>query len=120
MNPIKFKSQCGNEYDIIFVKETYNNNGRLYIGCWYYDEECGGYLPYCDVTVNLLVYLPDGNYGFLDVNNGDQKLFELMARKNFFKETDICGHSGRCTYPAVEFTEEFLNMIETDENNTEV
>ena len=112
MNPIKFKSQWGNEYDIIFVKETYNNNGRLYVGCWYYDEECGGYLPYCDVTVNLVRRgVLTENYGFIDINNADPDLIKLMYSKGWINPNGVVAEDG---YPMVEFSEEFLKMLDTD------
>lgn len=114
MKPIKFKSQWGKEYNIIFTKNTYANNGRLYVGCWCEDEEYGGYEPYCDVTVNLIDRLPEGNYGFLDTNNGDPRLFNLMSENGWIEETGNVGFSGFCVYPMVEFSEDFLNDLETN------
>lgn len=114
MKPITFKSQWGDEYKIVFYKDNYYDNNRLYIGCMCEDKEYGGYEPYCDVTVNLAQNMPDGNYGFLDTNNGDPKLFELMFNKGWIKDTGMIGFSGWCTYPLVKFSDEFIKMIETN------
>ena len=112
MKPIKFMSQWGTEYDVTFVKKTYANNQRLYVGCLYEDKEYGGYEPYCDVTVNLPDQsLPQGNYAFLDTNNGDSKLFELMQKKGWIKNTGFIGCSGFCRYPIVRFSDKFIEMI---------
>ena len=111
--PIKFKSQWGTEYDVIFTKNSYANNGRLYVGCYCEDKEYGGYEPYCDVTVNLINNsLPKGNYGFLDTNNGDPKLFAIMEEKGYMEYIEgRYGFSGWCTYPVVKFSDEFIEMI---------
>lgn len=114
MKPIKFKSQWGNTYNIIFAKYNYANNGRLYIGCMCEDKEYGGFEPYCDVTVNLNDKMPEGNYGFLDTNNGDPNLFNLMYEKGWIEDTGNFGFSGFCIYPLVKFTDEFMKMIETN------
>lgn len=107
----EFKSQWGTEYNVCFHKDAYANNNRIYIGCACEDKEYGGFEPYCDVTVNLESYVPEGNYGFLDVNNGDPNLFKLMREKGWIKDTYKLGFSGFCSYPLVEFSEEFLNKI---------
>lgn len=111
--PIKFKSQWGEEYNIIFRKDTYKNNGRLYVGCLCEDKEYGGYKPYHRaVTVNIEFPLPEGNYAFLDTNKGDKKLFKLMFKKGYMEEIEgLMGFSGFCTYPVVKFSDEFLEMI---------
>ena len=114
MKPVKFKSQWGNEYDVIFVKSSYRNNNRIYIGCYCEDKECGGYEPYCDVTVNIASDMPEGNYGYLDTNNADRNLIGLMFENKWIENTGRVGFSGYCTYPLVKFTDEFLNMIETE------
>lgn len=109
---IKFKSQWGDEYNIYFYKDNYADNGRLFIGCMCEDEEYGGFEPYCDVTVNLPYYsTPDGNYGYLDTNNGDRSLFQMMKEKGWIEHTKIFGVSGFCEYPLVKFTDEFMEMI---------
>lgn len=110
--PIKFMSQWGEEYNVIFTKDTYVNNGRLYVGCLCEDKEYGGYEPYCDVTVNIDGYLPEGNCAFLDTNNGDPKLFAMMEEKGYMEYVDgWYGSSGWCFYPVVRFSNEFLEMI---------
>lgn len=111
MKPIKFKSQWGKVYNIIFCKSRYANNKRLYIGCLC-EEEYGEYEPYCDVTVNLAQRIPDGNYGFLDTNNADPMLLNLMYAKGWIEDTEMSGFSGFCIYPLVKFTDEFLEMIQ--------
>lgn len=115
MEPIKFKSQWGDEYKVIFYKDNYVDNNRLYIGCMCEDEEYGGYEPYCDITVNLAQYMPNGNFGFLDTNNGDPNLFNLMSERGWVEDTGIMGTSGFCIYPLVKFSDEFLAMIEREE-----
>lgn len=110
---IKFKSQWGDEYNIKFYKANYSNNGRLYIGCMCEDKEYGGFEPYCDVTVNLPQYtLAKGNYGFLDTNNGDPKLFAFMRENDWIVDMDEFGVSGFCTYPLVKFTDKFMEIVE--------
>jgi hypothetical protein len=107
----RFKSQWGTEYNVFFFKSNYMDNNRIYVGCMCENEEYGGYEPYCDVTVNLDQKMPKGNYGFLDTNNGDRNLFNLMYGNGWIKDTGMFGFSGFCMYPLVEFTEKFLNEI---------
>ena len=110
--PIKFMSQWGEEYNIIFVKDNYANNNRIYVGCMCEDEEYGGYEPYCSVTVNIDFPLPEGNFAFLDTNNGDRNLFKLMFDKGYMEEIEgLMGFSGFCAYPVVKFSDEFIEMI---------
>lgn len=116
MKPIKFKSQWGKEYNVIFYKDSYANNGRLYVGCLCEDEEYGGYEPYCNVTVNLEQKMPNGNFGFLDTNNGDPNLFNLMFENEWMENMGNFGMSGFCVYPLVKFSDEFLEMLETETN----
>ena len=114
MKPITFKNQWDEEYKLIFCKDNYANNNRIYIGCMCEDEIYGGYEPYCNITVNLDCDMPDGNFGFLDVNNISLNLFDLMYKEGWIKDTGERGKSGFCVYPLVEFTDEFLEMIEKD------
>lgn len=115
MKLIKFTNRWGNEYTVTFYKSNYANNNRLYIGCMCEDKEYGGYEPYCDVTVNLEQSIPDGNFGFLDTNNGDPNLFDIMYKEGWIDDTGNVGFSGYCVYPVVRFSDEFLKMIESEE-----
>ena len=111
MEPIKFTSRRdGCQYEIVFCKDSYANNNRLYIGC-----NCSDGEPYCDITVNLTQdNIPEGNYGFLDTNNGERDLFDLMFEKGWMENTGDFAMSGFCIYPLVKFSDEFLEMIENE------
>lgn len=111
MRTIRFKNQLGNEYNIMFYKGKYVNNDRIYIVAYSEDEEYGGYNPYCDITINLPQSIPNGNYAFLDINDADLKLLNLMSEKGWIEDTGNFGFSGYCMYPLVRFTDEFLNQI---------
>ena len=41
-------------------------------------------------------------------------LFDLMYEKGWIEDTGRMGFSGFCVYPLVKFTDEFLEMIETN------
>lgn len=114
MEPITFTDRWGDEVKVVFYKDNYYDNDRIFIGCMCEDEEYGGYEPYCDVTVNLAQNMPDGNYGFLDTNNGDPMLFNMMFEKGYIEDTGRIGFSGFCIYPLVKFSDEFIKMIETN------
>lgn len=113
MESVKFISQCGDEHEIIFVKGEYADSDRLYVGCWCKDEEQCGYEQFCDITVNIAQDIPNNNYAFLDINNGEPGLFKLMHEKEWIKNTGAIGYSDSCNYPLVKFTEVFLQMLGT-------
>ena len=107
----EFTNQWGNKHKVSFYKSNYMDNNRIYVGYMCDDEDYDCMVPWGDVTVNLSQNMPEGNYGFLDTNNGDPKLFDLMFKNGWIKDTGRLGFSGFCVYPLVEFTEEFLNEI---------
>ena len=114
MKPIIFTDQWGDKVKVIFYKDNYLDNNRIFIGCMCENEEYGGYDPYCVITVNIAHNIPDGNYGFLDVDNGDPVLFQLMENRNWIEYTGRFEPSGFGIYPLVKFSDLFLKMIETD------
>lgn len=103
------------EYRARFWKSEYLNNGSLYIGVVHWDEECNSWMPWGDLTVNLGTSL-DENEAFLDVNNCAPEIIKNLMDKGYIKDTGIAKPSGWCTYPLVEFSEEFLNGM-YDEND---
>ena len=106
MNTYKFKSRYGTEYEIAFERTGYVYGG-LAVEAYDKDEEYG-WEPYGTLTVNLGGFCPT-NQAYLDTNNlPDLAEFVLdMGWAEVINE----GQSGWCTYPLVEFTDEFLNEI---------
>jgi hypothetical protein len=114
---IKFKF-FDEEIEVRFVKAHYFN-GNLFVGAEHYEEEYECYESWCDVTVNLPGMGCEPNEAFLDVNNCPWELITELKKKGYIKDTGITRQSGFCTYPLVEFSEEFLNEIIDLENENE-
>lgn len=98
-----------------FYKDTYANNGSLYIGVVTWDEEYEYWEPWGDLTVNLPGMCPDENEAFLDTNNCAPEIISELKNQGYIKDTSIKRQSGFCTYPLYAFTEEFINGMEWDE-----
>ena len=111
MRTIRFKDKYETEYNIVFYKGRYMRGNGIYVCAYCEDEEYGGYSPYCDITINLMKPIQDGNYAFLDTNNADLELIDLMVEKGWIEKTGYFDFSGYCSYPLVKFTDEFLNEI---------
>lgn len=108
---ITFKSY-DKKYKARFCKNEYLYNRNLYIGITYWDEECECWMPWGDLTVNLPGMKCEPNEAFLDTNNCTPEIIKILKDKGYIKDTGITRQSGFCTYPLVEFAEEFLNGIE--------
>ena len=116
MKPIEITFNfLGEEYKARFWKSNYMNNGNLYIGIVTWDEENEYFEPWCDLTVNLPGMKCEPNEAFLDTNNCAHEIISTLMNKGYIKDTSITRQSGFCTYPLVEFTQEFLSNI--DETN---
>ena len=97
------------EHKARFLSSTYVNNGNLYIGVRTYDEEYEYWEPWCDLTVNLPGMKCEPNEAFIDTNNCAPEIIKTLKKKGYIKETGVTRQSGFCTYPLMEFSEEFLN-----------
>lgn len=114
--PIEIKfSFLGEEYKARFWKSKYANNGNLYIGVVYWDEDYKCWMPWGDLTVNLPGMKPEPNEAFLDTNNCAPEIISVLKKKGYIKGTGIVRQGGFCMYPLVEFADEFLNNIEGDD-----
>lgn len=103
------------EYRARFLKSEYANNGNLYVGVIYWDEECECWMPWVDLTVNLPGMKCEPNEAFLDINNCAPEIIKALKEKEYIKDTGVTRQSGFCTYPLVEFSEEFFNgMLEAN------
>ncbi len=112
MKPIEINfSFLGETYKARFCRNEYFNE-NLYVGVTYWDEEFECWMPWGDLTVNLPGFLLEENEAFLDTNNCAPEIIRILKEKGYIKDTGVTRQSGFCTYPLVEFTEEFFNGIE--------
>ena len=94
--------------DAAFVRDTYVNNNRMYLGLRTYDEEANFWEPWCDVTVNIPdETLTDENCAFIDINN-NQTIRQFLEENNLAEWTGKFGYSGFCAYPEYRFDMERL------------
>lgn len=105
MNTCKFKNRYGDEYEIFFEKVRYLYGG-LAIDVWNKHEY--GWEPYGTLTKNLGDF-PPTSCAYLDANNLPD-LAEFVLG-NGWAEVIGEGSSGYCTYPFVQFTDEFLENV---------
>ena len=106
---VKFNAY-GEEHTARFFKDNYQNNGNLFIGVLTWNEEWKFWEAWSDLTVNIPPYVSmEKNVAYLDTNNGSRELFNVLFEKGYIVETGKYGFSGYCSYPLVEFSEEFLN-----------
>lgn len=105
---IEFTSSWGTKYTLAFEKTNYIYNYGLAIEVHCKEDGCGWWEPYGTLTVNICEPTGDKR-AYLDTNN----LRDLCKR--VFDEGWVTqvgeGRSGFCTYPLVEFTDEFLDEI---------
>ena len=102
------------EYKARFWKSEYANNGNLYIGVVYWDEEDECWMPWGDLTVNLDMKCRP-NEAFLDTNNCAPEIIQILSAKGYIEDTGTVRPSGFCIYPLVKFSEKFLNGMFEDE-----
>lgn len=105
------------EYRARFCKSEYMNNGNLYVGVVTWDEENEYWELWSDLTVNLPGMCCKPNEAFLDTNNCTPEIIVALMDKGYIKDTGLARQSGFCTYPLVEFSEEFLNGMFEDEED---
>lgn len=98
-----------------FVKAKYQNNGNLAIQVMSEDEEYGGWEPWCSLTVNLDKKLPE-NQAYLDTNNCSREIIIWLYHNHYVSDVGV-GFSGFCSYPLVEFSKAFMEMIAITEED---
>ena len=108
MRSFAFKQQWGGECEIRFVKTSYVQDGTLAITVLSRERNSKFWEPYAKRTVNLCLPL-DGNEAYIDEINVPD-LCGFVIEKGWARNVGS-GKSGWCTYPKVEFTDEFLREI---------
>ena len=107
----------GEDHALQFVKQNYFN-GNLAIEVMSEDEEYGGWEPWCSLTVNLPGFMLDENEAFLDTNNCSKEIIDWIFKNKYAKKIGQ-RQSGFCTYPLVEFSKAFMEMIVVTEEDLE-
>lgn len=107
MNTYKFTNRYGTEYEIAFEATRYVYGG-LAIEVHCREQEQGWWEPYGTLTKNL-GYLTSTSRAYLDANNMPD-LVEFVLEKGWCEKVGE-ERSGFCTYPLVEFTDEFINEV---------
>lgn len=103
---IEYTDQYGDNYTLAFERAEYCfGDIAIEVHCKEEGEEW--WEPYATLTVNLGLCF-DGQ-AHLDTNNV-KHLCEFVMERGWAKRIGE-GASGYCTYPLVEFTDEFLNDI---------
>lgn len=99
----------GNEYDISFVRDTYVNNGSLYVGAIDNEDGC----LFCSVTVNLPASdrISENDCAYLDTNNAEN-VIDQMIDEGYIEMLSDMAFSGFCCYPLGRFTEKFFKEVQ--------
>lgn len=108
MKTFDFTSRFGTKYEIFFERGNYVN-GNLAVATSCREEGEEFFEDYGNLTVNLIDYAVPPKCAFLDTNNVPDLCDFAIA--NGWCKTVGSGRSGFCTYPLVEFTDEFLGEI---------
>lgn len=93
-----------------FIKARYVYFNNLCIEIESFDDGIQAWVPYGSLTVNLDKALR-ATEAYLDTNNCGPDLINIMLEKGYCHKTGETGVSGFCTYPVVQFTDEFLGNI---------
>lgn len=88
----------GKERQIRFRMNRYADNGNLYVGMDYYDEEDMCWYPWSDLTVNLGRKCTE-NCAFIDINNNGNDIFQWLIINRLGRFTGNLEASGYCVYP---------------------
>ena len=97
-------------------KNHYEDNGSLYIGAFEVDDDednasFDNY--YGDVTINT--YACNGNFVTLDNNNSPMLTEEVLKHSEWYVGSPVLVPQGFCSYPAVAFKPEFVDLIDNFE-----
>lgn len=106
MREFEFESRYGGKYKLMFEKARYVYGG-VAIEVWC-TEDGKFWEPYATLTKNLGDF-PPTSCAYLDANNVPD-LVEFVVDNGWCKRIGE-KQSGFCTYPFVEFTDEFLDGI---------
>jgi len=91
-----------------FYRAKYVNE-NIYIGVETWNEELQYWEPWCDLTVNLPGMDCEENTAFLDINGCNPEIIAELHKKEYIQDMGVIVPSGYCSYPLVQFSQEFLD-----------
>lgn len=92
-------------YNVVALRSTYYNNNSLAVLLRTEDGE-----PFCNLTVNIMDGVAEGEYQYVDTNNCPWAL-DFIESNNLGYSTGIVGYSGYCEYPLVKFNLENIREV---------
>lgn len=102
-----YKSEYSGDNEVELNIQTYQNNGRIFIGL--VSNEEGYSQPFADLTVNIDAPAP--NYcGYLDTNNLSN-VERFVCENDLGEFTGLMGRSGFCEYPLYLFNVDRLREL---------
>ena len=110
---VGYENEFGMKQTLMFGSSHYYD-GNCAIVMWGYDADLGSWVNYGTCTKNLNLddspsSLPP-NQAYLDTNNCEH-LCKLLFDQGWAAPTGVEEQSGFCSYPLVEFTDEFLGEV---------
>lgn len=109
MRTFKYTDAYGDEYEIYFEKCNYIVDDSLAIAVWCREPGEEFWEPYGTLTVNLGPFCFGPKTAYIDTNNL-KGMCEFVGEQGWARRVGE-GRSGYCTYPLVEFTDEFIDEI---------
>lgn len=101
-----YRGKYGDAYKVRFSVERYDVDGSLAVTM---DCDSGGWWePYATLTVNLGSPLAGDTSAFIDTNNMGQDVVRWLEEHGIAHATGEEAKSGYCTYPLMEFDEDFI------------
>ena len=94
-----YHSEFSGEKEVKLDIQTYQNNGRIYIGLLCKEDGC--FEPFANVTVNIDAPTPDFG-GYLDTNHLSN-VEKFISENGLGTFTGFMGQSGYCSYPLYQF-----------------
>ena len=109
---MKYTDMFGNMYTVLPKLNCYADNGNLYVGLDFFNDEYSCWEPYADVTVNIcdLPFLESA----LDINNNGSEITDFLVQNELGELTGAVLQSGFCQFPVFKFNEEKLKEIDPD------
>lgn len=105
-----YTNRFGTEYELVFTKCRYYDNGNLAVLAYCFDEDDEFWEPYATVTVNIEPL--DNEYeAAIDTNNLGNTMYEWLINQSLAFDAGYEIPSGFCLFPVVEFDHDWIDGL---------